>query len=97
MKKIILVILLAAVLFIVAGCATKVVDEKGMERETDYGLIVIEKHHNGISGSREIVYDPITKVCYTVIDDTYRAGISPYYIIGEDGKPEIAVYGVNYK
>lgn len=97
MKKVILVLLLAAVLFVVAGCAKKVIDENGVERETDYGLIVIEKSHSGIDGNREIAYDPITKVCYVVIDDTYRAGISPYYIIGADGKPEIAVYGVNYK
>ena len=97
MKKIILVILLAAVLFIVAGCATKVVDEKGMEREIDYGFIVVERFYDRGDDYCDLVYDPITKVCYIVINGFYRAGITPYYIIGEDGKPEIAVYGVNYK
>ena len=97
MKKVILVLLLAAVLFVVAGCSTKVIDDKGVERKTDYGFIIIDQPYSGIDECREIAYDPITKICYIIIDGFYRAGISPYYIIGEDGKPEIAVYGVNYK
>jgi len=96
-KKLAIVALLIAALFIITGCATKTIDEKGVERETTYGLIVIDRPYNGMDDDRKIAYDPITKVCYIIIDGFRRAGITPYYIIGKDEKPEIAVYGVNYE
>ena len=68
-----------------------------MERETNYGFIIIEKPYIGRGDNCELVYDPITKVCYIIIDGYHIAGITPYYIIGKDGKPEIAIYGVNYE
>lgn len=96
-KKMAIIALLIAALFIITGCTTKVVDEKGVERETRYGFIVIENSYIGIDSNCELVYDPITKVCYVIIINSQRAGITPYYIVGKDGKPEIAVYGVNYE
>jgi len=94
MKKIILVLLLVAVMFIVVGCM-KVTDEYGIQRVTTYGFTVLRSVTT--DGSHEICYDPETKICYVMITGIYRLALSPYYIIGEDGKPEIAAYGVNYK
>ena len=97
-KKLAIIALLIAALFIITGCATKTIDEKGAETETYYGLIVIKNRYDGMDGYCKLAYDPVTKVCYMVITSgIYRAGITPYYIIGKDGKPEIAVYGVNYE
>ena len=59
---------------------------------SSFGLIEIENEHQ-----KQLLYDPETKVVYMYICTLNRAGISPYYIIGENGKPEIAMYGVNYK
>ena len=97
MKKLAIIALLIAALFIITGCATKTIDEKGVERETDYGLIVIKSQYDAMDGCCKLAYDPVTKVCYMVINGYYRAGITPYYVIGKDGKPEIAVYGDNYE
>ena len=97
MKKIILVLLLASVLFVLASCTTKVIDENGIERESQYGLIVVDKLYHDSDMDCIVAYDPRTKICYMIIDAFRRAGVSPYYIIGEDGKPKIAVYGVNYE
>ena len=96
-KKLAIIVILIATLFIITGCATKTIDEKGVEREIDYGLIVIGKLYDKMDGDCKLAYDPVTKVCYMVINSLYRAGITPYYIIGKDGKPEIAIYGVNYE
>lgn len=94
MKKILLVISLLILVFILTGCTT-VTDDNGVERKIEYGLVTIDK----VSGDDgfEICYDPTTKICYMKIRGYYKLAISPYYIIGNDGKPEIAIYGVNYK
>ncbi len=94
MKKILLVISLLILVFTLTGCMT-VTDDTGVERNIEYGLITIDKVSG--NGCFEICYDPTTKICYMKIIGVYRLGVSPYYIIGNDGKPEIAIYGVNYK
>lgn len=94
MKKILLVISLLILVFILTGCMT-ITDDSGAERKIEYGLVTIDKVSG--DGCFEICYDPTTKICYMKIIGYYRLGVSPYYIIGDDGKPEIAVYGVNYK
>lgn len=69
-----------------------VVDENGVSHPSTFGLVEIKS----IDGS-QLLYDPETKVIYMWVHGGNRAGISPYYVIGQDGRPEIAVYGVNYK
>lgn len=94
MKKILLIISLLILVFILTGCTT-VTDDNGIERKIEYGLITIDEESK--NGHFEICYDPTTKICYMKLSSVYRLAISPYYIIGNDGKPEIAIYGVNYK
>ena len=95
------VILLLLILCLVTGCKnTNATDIYGNERTTEYGLVQIksERYGNSMSGAflRSIVYDPVTMVCYITLNGCGLYGISPYYVINEDGKPEIAIYGVNY-
>lgn len=97
-KKIILVVLLVVLTVTLAGCVSTTIDSKGIKRHVSYGLIEVETLNGGncINGYTIVAYDPRTMICYLKVTDSYRFGISPYYIIGEDGNPEIAVYGVNY-
>lgn len=92
-KKIAIICLMCLLLVLLAGCGRKIVDENGYEHDLFYGFAKLKE----IDDFADICYDPKTKVCYIIIHSTYKGGISPYYIINENGKPEIAVYGVNYK
>lgn len=95
-KKAILLTMFMLLIIVLAGC-TKVTDPNGIERNASYGLVEVEtKFNSAIHGNAVVCYDPKTMVCYLKILESYRMGLSPYYVIGEDGKPEIAVYGVNY-
>lgn len=95
-KKAILLTMFMLLVVVLAGC-TKVTDPNGIERNVSYGLVEVKTILNNITeGSVVVCYDPKTMVCYLKMCDHYRMGLSPYYIIGKDGKPEIAVYGVNY-
>lgn len=94
MKKILLVVSLLVLAFVLTGCMT-VKDDNGIDRKIEYGLVTLDTVSG--DGCFDICYDPTTKICYMKITGFYRLAVSPYYIIGEDGKPEIAVYGVNYK
>lgn len=94
-KKIILCICLVGMLLMLVGCENHTItDEFGRERVTKYGLVVIRSYEDG---KQEICYDLATKVCYLMLWNDYRLALSPYYIMSDDGKPEIAVYGVNFK
>ena len=91
-KKIILVIIMLTIVFLMSGCE-KTTDINGIERDMIYNLVVVDRY-----GSHTMIaYDPMTLVCYLVVDGPYRLGISPYYIVSECCVPEIAIYGVNYK
>lgn len=46
--------------------------------------------------SQYFVYDKTTKIVYVLQNTSCYGGITPYYILDENGKPEIAVYGENY-
>ncbi len=93
MKKLIIGTILLSVLFMLSGCV-KTVDLNGIERTVDYGLVEV----SSVSGNGDfrICYDPTTMICYMKICGMYRLAVSPYYIIGNDGKPELAIYGQNY-
>ena len=94
-KMLFLGVIFVILVFVLSSCSVKTTDHEGIEREVSYDFVVIRR----INGNypTEICYDPNTMVCYLkIMVDVYRFGLSPYYIIGADGEPEIAVYGVNY-
>ena len=94
LKKTLLIIMFLILMIVLVGC-TKVTDSTGREREISYGLIEIDTIEG--NGYSTICYDPKTMICYIKIDGYHRLALSPYYIIGKDGAPEIAIYGKNYK
>lgn len=42
------------------------------------------------------LYDTETKIVYVLLNGDVDSGITPYYVLDENSKPEIAVYGENY-
>lgn len=88
-----IIVLTVIILFFLTGCV-KITDVTGKERIISYGLVEVSEGYG--DGKHVIVYDPQTLICYITVSSVYKYGISPYYILGADGKPEIAVYGVNY-
>lgn len=91
-KRIFVIIILMITLLCLTGCTET--DINGEERYIEYGMFKLRDISG--NGSSNVMYDPNTRICYLVVSTVHRYGITPYYIIGEDGKPEIAVYGVNY-
>lgn len=92
-KMILLVCLLLVAVMLLSGCV-KTTDIYGNERVIEHGLVHIGSIEG--DGRTTIVYDPNTMICYMYISGPYKAALSPYYVLDEDGYPEIAVYGVNY-
>lgn len=91
MKKFIIILIMFVIIILLTGCE-KVENENGEYVNSNFGLIEIENTHQ-----KQLLYDPETKIVYMYISSLYRAGISPYYVIGENGEPQVAIYGVNYK
>ncbi len=81
-------------LMILAGCKGTTVDQYGNTRNTIYGLVEVKELIS--DEAYGVAYDPETKVCYILFQAPYKSGASPYYIINDNGLPEIAIYGVNY-
>ena len=94
LKRVLLIIMLLILLIVLVGC-TKTIDPTGREREVSYGLVKIDTIEG--NGNSTICYDPTTMICYILIDGYHRLALSPYYIIGKNGIPEIAIYGKNYE
>lgn len=97
MKKIIVWLMLVGCLTTLAGCTT--LNSAKEELDPTHRFIKIERIKDVIDYSgayRSIVYDSVTKVCYYRCIGTMGSGISPYYIVNDEGKAEVAIYGVNY-
>ena len=94
MKKIFVLLCLFICLFALSGCK-KATDQYGVERNVRQGLLEIEDFSG--NGFLTVCCDPSTNICYLFLESGNLGGISPYYVMGEDEKPEIAVYGKNYK
>jgi len=87
-KKILVILLLIMICFCLVGCGTKVYKDK---EKIIYDKFIALKKFDSIY----LVYDSDTYVMYYVGNTATTSGISPYYVMGENG-PEIGVYGVNY-
>ena len=99
-KKLLIGLLISGLTFSFAGCGDKVINDKG-EKVQSFGQF-IEINTTQIASSygyvfnQYFVYDKTTKIVYVLQDSSCYSGITPYYILDENGKPEIAVYGENY-
>ncbi len=91
MKKILIVLVLIICIFMFTGCSSR----KVIEDSNAYGYFVKITTYNDADEWTTLMYDPITKIIYVKISGGYRAGISVYYTM-VDGKPEVAIYGVNW-
>lgn len=91
MKKVLLILSLLLIMVLLTGCKTT--DIYGQERHINHGLIEINRIEG--NGYSSIVYDSTTRICYLCIEANL-GGLSPYYILDDEGNPELAIYGVNY-
>ena len=90
MKKILLALVLIVCIFIFTGCSRKVTEDSN-----EYGYFIKITSYNDPGEWTTLMYDPVTKVIYVKISGAYQAGLSVYYTM-INGKPEIAIYGVNW-
>ena len=91
MKKIISILI--TVIFIgmlLCGCSHKTYTDGSKTIYNHFTLIRVDS--DPIAGGTRLAYDTNTKIVYLFVEH----GMSPYYIV-IDGKPTIAIYGVNYE
>ena len=90
MKRILIILMILAYLFIFSGCSSLATEDSN-----EYGYFIKITQYNIPGAWTTFIYDPITKIVYVKILSGHHAGISVYYTI-VDRKPEIAIYGVNW-
>ena len=100
-KKLLIGLLVSGLALSFTGCGDKVVNDKGEKVQSFGQFIEINKTNivlsDGYTVDQYFVYDKTTKIVYVLQDSSCYGGITPYYILNENGKPEIAVYGENHK
>lgn len=102
-KNLIVGLLMAGLALSFIGCGDKVINDKG-EKVQSFGQFIEFNEikiasSNGYMFNQYFVYDKTTKIVYVAQgSDRYGgiSGITPYYVLDENGKPEIAIYGENY-
>lgn len=100
-KKLLIGLLVSGLAFSFTGCGDKEINDNG-EKVQSFGQFIEIKEiqivsSNGFSlYSQYFVYYKTTKIVYVVQGSDRYGGITPYYVLDENGKPEIAIYGENY-
>lgn len=99
-KNLIVGLLMAGLALSFAGCGDKVINDS-REKVQSFGQFIEFKKikivsSNGYTFTQYFVYDKTTKIVYVVQCSDRLGGITPYYVLDENGKPEIAIYGENY-
>lgn len=99
-KKLLIGLLVSGLALSFTGCGVKVVNDKGEKVQSFGQFIEINKtdvkSSNGYRFSQYFVYDKTTKIVYVLQGSEHYSGITPYYVLNKNGKPEIAIYGENY-
>lgn len=94
-------LLMAGLVFSFAGCGDKEINDSG-EKVQSFGQFIefkeikIASSNGWYMVSQYFVYDKTTKIVYVAQGSDRYGGITPYYVLDENGKPEIAIYGENY-
>lgn len=84
MKRFLLILLVISSVLLLTGCCK--------DGNSLFGLVILSNP----DANTYICYDKKTNVVYYCYRSTYLASMTEYYIINKDGKPEIAIYEVNY-
>lgn len=99
-KKLLIGLLISGLALSFTGCGDKVANDKGEKVQSFGQFIEINKtdvtSSNGYRFSQYFVYDKTTKIVYVLQGSEHYSGITPYYVLNKNGKPEIAIYGENY-
>ena len=99
-KNLIVGLLMAGLTLSFTGCGDKVINDKGEEVYSFGKFIEIKSYEFTTSYSNQyvqhFVYDKDTKIVYVLYEKPYGVATTPYYVLDENGKPEIAIYGGNY-
>lgn len=98
-KNLIVGLLMTGLAFSFTGCGDKVINDSGEKVQLFGQFIEINRTEINLSGyrlSQYFIYDKTTKIVYVLQNTSCYSGITPYYVLDENGKPEIAVYGENY-
>lgn len=99
-KRLLIGLLVSGLAFSFTGCGDKVINEKG-EKVSSYGqFIEIKRNYytdNMANNTiQKFMYDKDTKIVYVYTERSYSTSAMPYYVLDENCKPEIAIYGENY-
>ena len=100
-KKLLIGLLISGLALLFTGCGgDKIINDKGEKVQLFGQFIEINRTSIELSDNYTVnqyfVCDKITKIVYVLQDSNYYGGITPYYVLDENGKPEIAIYGENY-
>ena len=99
-KNLIVGLLVSGLALSFTGCGgDKIINDKGEKVQLFGQFIEINRTDIKLSGytlSQYFIYDKTTKIVYVLQDTSCYSGITPYYVLDENGKPEIAIYGENY-
>ena len=103
-KKLLIGLFVSGLALLFTGCGDKVIDDSGKNFQSFGQFIefkeikITSSKSNGYIFNQYFVYDKTTKIVYVVqgSDRLGGIGIMPYYVLDENGKPEIAIYGENY-
>ena len=99
-KKLLIGLIISGLIFSFAGCGSEVINGSG-EKVSYYGqFIEIKRNYYTDDYSnftnQIFMYDKNTKIVYIFTERPRSTSAMPYYILDENGKPEIAIYGENY-
>lgn len=98
-KKLLIGLLVSGLALSFSGCGDKAINDKG-EKVQSFGQFIEIKKTQIVSSNgyfnQYFVYDKTTKIVYVLQGLKNFSGITTYYVLDENGKPEIAIYGENY-
>ena len=99
-KKLLMGLLVSGLAFSFTGCGDEVINNNG-EKVSSYGQFIEIKTNNYTDSNanstyQKFMYDKDTKSVYVYTERSYSTSAMPYYVLDENGKPEIAIYGENY-
>lgn len=99
-KKLFIGLLVTGLVLSLVGCGDKVINDNG-ENVSAYGQFIEIKRNFytddlGKHARQTFMYDKDTKIVYVYTERLYSTSTMTYYVLDENGKPEIAIYGENY-